>query len=195
MRIPDRQPVDDPKPPSRDLSGGSGRALYDRRPASSRTRSERWDAGVSFWALGGQPHHETEQVGRVIAHTSPAPLRGARPPSRADTPAAWSMSTATAGCIFNDCNERRPLAPRTSHRRLHDLVVRHARGDAQPAGGDSLRYGRELVMLHWSVAGSGLAVQRLLDPARITRRSAVASMRSDRLKSPACWVDCRRSDR
>jgi DNA repair exonuclease SbcCD nuclease subunit len=126
---------------------------------------ERWQAGIDFWALGGQPHHETEQVGKVIAHFAGSPQ--GRSPAESGRHSCSLVHVEADGSVHIEPiatnvvrwhHEHVSIDPSTTWSELERELLRHqAEIRVDPAA--------EVVMVHWTVAGSGLAAQRLLEPS------------------------------
>lgn len=125
---------------------------------------ERWQAGIDYWALGGQSHHETEQVSATVAHFAGSPQ--GRSPSELGRHSCSLVHVAASGGV-----QIEPIATnivRWHHERLDLDVTTSWSALEQRLRRWNLEWptdaAAELVMVHWTVIGCGLAVERLLQP-------------------------------
>ena len=148
---------------------------------------ERWDAGIDFWALGGQSHHETEQVGKVIAHFAGSPQ--GRSPAESGRHSCSLVDVDSEGGVHIEPiatnvvrwhHEHVTLEASSSWSDVEEqLFHRQTEIRVDPAA--------ELVMVHWTITGSGLALQRLLEPAY--NRQLLSRLNAQRsIQNPTFWT-------
>ena len=148
---------------------------------------QRWNAGIDYWALGGQSHHETEQVGEVVAHFAGSPQ--GRSPAESGRHSCSLIHVDASGKVQID-----PLA--TNVVRWHHEYVRAETAATWSALEQQLQQAQaefaldsaaEIVLIQWTVSGSGLAVQRLLEPEYHAQLLGCLNAEQSR-QNPARWT-------